>query len=74
MVRMGVRDLIQKLHLDGRKASFIHFFVWGEVMEIMGMGILRPQQAIPYPKCVGDVYTFQDHQCIFWKPDILLSL
>lgn len=70
----GSQGFIQKLNLHGKKASFIHFFVWGEVMDIIGLGILRPQQAILYHKCVGDAYTFQDHQCIFWNPNIPLSL
>ena len=33
-------------------------------MEIMGKGLLKPQQAMPYHKCVEDVHTFQDHQCV----------
>lgn len=36
------------------------FFILAEVMDIMGKGLLKPQQAMPYHKYVGNVYTFQN--------------
>ena len=42
IVRMGARDFILKLHLHGKKTSFMHIiFIWVGVMEIMGNRLLK---------------------------------
>lgn len=42
IVRMGARDFTLKLHLHGKKASFMYIiFIWVGVMEIMGNGLLK---------------------------------
>lgn len=47
-----------------RKLVSYIVFIWADVVEIMGKGLSNPQQAMPYHKYAGDVYTRQDQQCV----------